>query len=222
MLDTHFPRVEGDIGNPSSFSTQVIYQTIKRASVGNVVCDQAISTELFNAFLEGALKLEQCGAKVIGTSCGFLATTQERLCDALSVPIITSSLVLIPFLQSLFGKSATIGVLTFDDTALNETHFNGYLDDNIIIQGLPKSGVLFNVIRADQSNPVSIRGASHDALTATEALLAQSHKLGADIDAIVIECTNISPYKKAIADRSCLPVFDLVDALQWVVNSYQT
>ena len=222
MLDTHFPRVHGDIGNPSSFSTKVIYQTIERASVGNVVCDQAIGNELLHAFRAGALRLEQCGAKVIGTSCGFLAPTQEKLSEAVSIPIITSSLVLIPLLRSLFGLSATIGVLTFDDTALNEAHFNGHLDDHIIIQGLPKSGTLFNVIRADQSNPSCIRGANQDALDATDSLFAQSHKLGVNIDVIVIECTNISPYKKAIAERSGLPVFDLVDALQWVVNSYQT
>ena len=73
-----------------------------------------------------------------------------------------------------------------------------------------------------ESNPSSIHGANQDALDATDSLFSQSHKLGVNIDVIVIECTNISPYKKAIAERSGLPVFDLVDALQWVVNSYQT
>ena len=212
MLDTRFPRIEGDIGNAASFDHPVTYLTIERARVDRIVRNRHLEDEMIDAFVQGAILLEQQGARVIGTSCGFMAPYQETISRAVKVPVLVSALVLMPFLRTLYGPDAPFGVLTFDADNLQPFHFNTCFDQNISIQGLPKYGELFQCITNDQTT-LNRELAQKEVLEATDRLL----KNQPDIRAIIIECTNISPYKAAIRQRTGLNVFDLVDALQWML-----
>ena len=80
MLDTVFPRLIGDIGNPESFSSQTIYETVIGADVSRIVSKQPADAQTIDAFIAAGRVLQQRGATVIGTSCGFLASVQEENC----------------------------------------------------------------------------------------------------------------------------------------------
>jgi hypothetical protein len=55
----------------------------------------------------------------ITTSCGFLVKFQRELAAAVSVPVFTSSLLLVPFVHRLLAPGRRIGILTVVTLAHN-------------------------------------------------------------------------------------------------------
>ena len=211
MLNTRFPRFLGDIGNADSFNSPPLYALVEGANVNTVVSGGPIDQSLIDNFIHCAKGLESKGATVIGTSCGFLASAQNDIQQGINVPFLSSSLVLTPLLKTMFGNDAPIGVLTFDANKLSPLHFNGALDDTISIHGLDPTGPWHQCI-ANNTPHIEEKDAMDGAMeVATRCINAQP-----DTRAILIECTNLSPFKNQMRKQFGLPVFDLVDALQWV------
>jgi len=211
MLDTQFPRLPGDIGNKDSFSNEPLYSRVQGATADVVVSDQKIDDALLDKFIQSALELQLNGATVIGTSCGFLASVQHEIEEALQTPFISSSLVLVPLLKTIFGPDSRIGVLTFDANKLGPIHFNGALDHNISIHGLNPSGKWYQCI-ANNNTSIDEQAAKQEALDVAARCVAAEP----ETRALLIECTNLSPWKKQMRQQLGLPVFDLVDALEWI------
>ena len=211
MLDTHFPRFAGDIGHADSFQRPPIYFRVEQASVEKVVRGDRIDANTTARFIAGAQDLERAGATVIGTSCGFTAPLQHKIQAALGVPFISSSLLLIPLLRGIYSGDAVISVLTFSDNTLGGQHFNGALDPNIAIFGLDPNGHWANCISNDLTE-------ADYQLAQAEVLALVDHciNIQPQTRALVLECTNLSPWKKEIKQRCGIPVFDLVDALEWL------
>ncbi len=215
MLNTRFPRLLGDIGNPETFSDRVIYEVVEPATVPEVVSSAPLDSSLKAEFRRAARKLEERGATVIGTSCGFLISMQDDLQSAVSIPVLTSSIVLMPEIRQRFGTDAIVGVLTFDDKILGEPCYRDYLDSNCVLGGLPRDGELFECIRGDLPTFDPDRAVD-------EVLLCTSKLVEAtpDIDLFLIECTNISPYKETLRETFARPVIDLVDAIRETASTF--
>src|SRR5205809_3354025 len=123
LLDTRFPRIPGDIGNPATFDFPVRYHRVAGASAEQVV--RGARDELLPLFVEGARVLEREGARAISTSCGFLARFQDRLAAAVTVPVFTSSLMLVPLVHRMLPPDRAVGVMTVDASALGARHMAG-------------------------------------------------------------------------------------------------
>ena len=121
VLDTQFPRAPGDIGNATTFDFPVLYHRVAGASSDQVV--RGTGRELLPSFIEGARALEREGARAITTSCGFLARFQSDLAAAVSVPVFTSSLLLVPFVHRMLAPGRAVGILTVDASSLGPAHF---------------------------------------------------------------------------------------------------
>ena len=214
MLDTKFPRLPGDIGNPASFSAPPRYQYVSGASVQEVVSDRPLSGPILERFQTAALKLENDGATVIGTSCGFLGRVQQEIERNLRVPFLSSSLMLIPLLRRMFGSRAVIGVLTFDDSKLGPDHFAGEFDSSITVHGLSPSSSYRLAIASNAEN-IDPESACLETIDVATRCIEQQP----DTAIFLIECTNLSPWKSQIRSQFGLPVFDLVDALEWIDRS---
>ncbi len=217
MLNTRFPRWPGDIGNASSFEHPVLYDTIPAAVVDTIVKDAKPERQIVGSFIESGIKLADQGATVIGTSCGFMASVQNEIAEKLPVPFISSSLILLPILKSLFGQGAQIGVLTFDSNRLGQCHFPDSIpvdDPTISVSGLDHDCHWFQCINnnLEQADKVQARV---DVFNLVESCLQKNP----DIAAILLECTNLSPWKTEIQSKFKRPVFDLVSALEWVYRS---
>ncbi len=214
MLDTRFPRLPGDIGNPASFMNPPIYRSVSGASVQEVVSDKPITDTLLASFQEAATQLQSDGATVIGTSCGFLGSVQGEIESVLSIPFLSSSLILIPLLRSMFGANSVIGVLTFDESKLGPIHFGGMLDQKISVHGLPPTSSYRKAIASD-GDSLDKEAARRDSIDVAARCL--DHR--PDTSLFLIECTNLSPWKNQIRSQFERPVFDLVDALEWIDKS---
>ena len=205
MLDTRFPRIEGDIGNPASFDFPVIFRTMQGIGSADAVAAHPDRPRVLAALKANAEALAAEGAVGLSTSCGFLALYQKELEQLSPVPVATSALLLI---RTLGDRK--VGVITASAENLTPAHFAAVdAPPDTPVAGLPADSsfaatFLRNGLTLDRD------AVEAEAIAAGRALL-RDHP---GVDAIVLECTNLPPYRKALADALGVPVFDVLDLLR--------
>jgi len=211
MLNTDFPRPVGDIGNTASYQYPARIFKLSQANVANVV-SQSLSEDIILEVIAAGKKLVAQGCNILTTSCGFLAPIQARVQHELGLPFIASSLCLLPFLRQCFGPNSPMGVITFDSKTLSPAHFNGHYDEQLLISGIENGQELHAVIKEG-------RAELDEDLALKDVKAAVQHILHHAPSCLLLECTNLSPYKNALRHHFALPVFDLVDAVHWLANA---
>lgn len=210
MLDTRFPRVPGDVGNPSTWPFPVRIEVVRDASPERVVRGRAEG--LLDAFVAAGRSLAQVGAAAIVTTCGFLALHQRSLADRLPVPFAASSLLLLPMLARVLPGARRPGVLTIDAAALTPAHLVAVGADLATpVAGVAPDGAFARTFLGNRAT-LDFAAAERDVLDAGERLVA-AHR---DIGAIVLECANMPPYAARLRARLGLPVYDMVDLGRWL------
>ena len=212
MLNTSFPRPVGDVGNLASYDYLATILKLNKANVANVVSD-SLADEIVQEVIAGANELRRQGVKIVTTSCGFLAPIQQQVQQSVGLPFIASSLCLLPFLRQVFGKKTKIGVMTFDSRVLSPDHFNGHFDSELVIAGIEQGQELHQVIKQGLLSLDETK-AQQDVLDAAQRLMHHAPAC------ILLECTNLSPYKAAIREHFDIAVYDLVDAVHWLAKAY--
>ncbi len=207
MLDTRFPRPPGDIGNPASFDFPVLFRTLPGASVARIVTSEPLPGSIVQEFADAARGLVADGATAITTSCGFLSPLQAQLQAALPLPVITSSLWMLPALRKQHGPDAVFGILTFDARRLAPHQIPD--DGPFIVEGLQPGDHLFDVIAANLETLDPVR-AEAGVVAAAHRLSSRSSKLRA----VVLECTNLPPYRQKTAEICGCEIVDIHDAIK--------
>ncbi|WP_454903570.1 aspartate/glutamate racemase family protein [Variovorax gossypii] len=199
MLDTRFPRPPGDVGNPATFERHGIavrLLVIEGASPERIV--KEADRSLLQPFVDGALRLAGEGAAMLTTSCGFLAAYQQVLAGAVQVPVVTSSL-----LQC--REFARPGILTFDADSMSRA----ILDAAGVPQGTPVQGVQpgceFHRRILNNEEHLDLAEAERNVVDAARRLVA----LHPEVGDIVMECTNMPPYRDAVARATGRRVHDI-------------
>jgi hypothetical protein len=197
MLDTQFPRWQGDIGCPDGWPVELRYQKVKGMFPKEIVrsSETLQKHDVLPFFVRAAEDLISQGVGGITTSCGFLILLQNELQSRLPVPVITSSLLLLP---KLLADNATVGVLTLDELALGDAHFlaAGVLQKDLSrlrIQGVAPSEEFASAIMQNRLH-MNFDAAQRSVVSAAVSLQKKSPELRH----VVLECTNIPPYAKAI------------------------
>ncbi|MBV8150901.1 MAG: aspartate/glutamate racemase family protein, partial [Candidatus Eremiobacteraeota bacterium] len=71
MLETKFPRIPGDVGNPATWPFPVRYKIVEGASAEAIV-RRLEPAQFLEPFVDGLHDLEAAGVSCITTGCGFL------------------------------------------------------------------------------------------------------------------------------------------------------
>lgn len=208
LLDTAFPRILGDIGNPESWPFHVRYEVVKGATPDAIV--KGDPTQMLDAFIQAGQKLVANGCTGITTTCGFLSLLQDDLKSALGVPVATSSLMQIPTINALLPSSKCAAVLTISADSLTAAHLRAAgapLDTPIIgtDDGAFSAAILGNKPELDVD-------ASKAEITAAAKQLCAAHP---NVGALVLECTNMPPYAAAVAEATGLPVYSIYSLVSW-------
>lgn len=204
MLDTRFARIAGDLGNPETFPFPVLIARVEGATPERVV--DRTAEGLLELFVTAGEALIGAGATGIATICGFLSLFQRPLAARLGVPVAASSLLLVPLVERLLPAGRRAGVVTFSKASLTREHLSavGAAADT------PVDGVLATVIRRGER---SLDQALIEAEVADAGRrLAAAHP---DLGAVVVECTNMPPYSRALRAALRLPVYDGYDFFCW-------
>jgi hypothetical protein len=212
MLDTRFPRIPGDMGNAGTFDFPVRYHRVTGASPDRVV--RQGQRELLPTFIEGARFLEREGVRAVTTNCGFLAKFQPELAAAVSIPVFTSSLMLVPLVHRMLPPGRAVGILTVNATALRPEHMTGAgigPGVPVVVAGLETEKEFTRVLLDDELT-LDVEAARQEHLTVTQRMLDGHPEIGA----IVLECTNMPPYRADIQAATGLPVFDITTVVRMV------
>ncbi len=196
MLDTRFPRIVGDIGNPASFDFPVIFRTMQGIGSADAVAAHPDRPRVLAALKSNADALAAAGAVGLSTSCGFLALYQKELEQLSPVPVATSALLLIKTLTT-----RQVGVITASAENLTPEHFEAVgAPADTPVAGLPSDGA-FAATFLRNGTSLDRVAVEAEAVEAGRALL-RDHP---DVDAIVLECTNLPPYKRALEQALGVP-----------------
>src|SRR5919198_3911263 len=112
LSDTTLRRPVGDVGSARSYSCPVLFHVARGVTAAEMVRPTP-NKDLLETYLQGALALQERGADVITTTCGFLAALQDAIAERLRVPFVASSLLQIPAVHRLVR--GRIGIITADD-----------------------------------------------------------------------------------------------------------
>jgi len=210
MLKTRFPRLRGDPGHADSWRFPVLYKIVNGATPQRVVRESAHG--LLEPMIDAARELVDIGVDGIATNCGFLSLFQAELASACRVPVATSSLMQVPWVQAMLPPGKRVGVITISKATLTTRHLEcaGAASDTPI-EGTDEGNEFSRAILGDELQ-LDIELARQDILEAGLRLV-ERHP---DVAAIVLECTNMVPFSAELSDAVSLPVFDFYSFVTWL------
>ena len=216
-LDTRFPRIPGDAGNPGSYHLPARVHVVPGAGSPEIVRERP-SEALVAAFRAGAETLTGQGAGLIVSTCGFLVSVQEEIARGLGVPVVLSGLAMLPLARHATG-SAPVGVLTASAAALTEGAIRaaGGQPGEVRVQGLEGSALFAGTFLA----PKSVQHEGFDRAEMAAEVRAAALALvecAPEIRSIVLECGNLPPYAAEIREATGRPVWSILDAARLVTG----
>ncbi len=211
VLDTQFPRIAGDAGNPDTFPFPVLLDRLEGIGPQMAVREAGRQEELVDRLAEATERLVARGADGIATTCGFLALVQRELAARSSVPVATSSLLQVPVVERLLPRGRRVGIITAEARSLTSAHLEAVgVSPDTPIAGMPEGGSFAHTFL--DNNVAFDRRAVQEEVVQAGRQLVRDH---ADIGAIVLECANLPPYARTLHEALKLPVYDVRSFLMW-------
>lgn len=210
MLEARFPRIFGDMGNATTWPFPVLYRVVSGANPEKVVLKGAAG--LLPDFVAAAQELVRHGAEAITTNCGFLSLFQQELAAAVGVPVATSSLMQVPWVQATLPPGKRVGLVTVSAATLTPQHLTAVgVPADTPVTGTENGREFFRVLIKAEKEEMDIDLAEQDVVEAAQRLVAGHPEVGA----IVLECTNMPPYAAAVQAATGLPVYDIYSMITW-------
>jgi aspartate/glutamate racemase len=210
MLEARFPRIPGDMGNGTTWPFPVLYRVVSGATPEKVVLKGAAG--LLPDFIDAAKDLVRLGAEAITTNCGFPSLFQKEIATSVGVPVATSSLMQVPWVQATLPQGKRVGLVTVSGSTLSPAHLEGAgvpLDTPLV--GTENGKEFFRVLIKAEKDDMDVSQAERDVVEAGKQLVARHPEVGA----IVLECTNMPPYAAALQAEVGLPVYDIYSMITW-------
>lgn len=202
------PYIPGDVTNATTYDYPVLIKTYNAVDLNCVACgDPGQADNVVAAAVDMAAE----GVPGISGDCGFLINYRAEITRAVDVPVLVSSLQLLPLVEAVLGGDQSIAILTpfperLDEELLAKT---GYRGSHTIIpvglDGCPE----FNDKLMQPSDCVD-----SDKVEAEMAALAlEVQREHPQLGAFLLECSMLPPYSAAIHAATGLPVFDYVNMI---------
>lgn len=203
----------GNSTNPATYPFEIKMVEVPGACMETVVINP--SQKLLQDMIALSKRLvEEEGIEAFTTSCGFNAIFQKELADALPVPVFTSSLLQVPFMQQIIGTNNTVGIITANKAKLTKAHMEACgIGENINyevfgLENCPEWGKTFF---ADTASVDLARIEEEIVGTAVEAV-----KNNPNIKGIVLECTDLPPFAGKIRAATGCPVLDITTLIGYM------
>lgn len=198
--------VRGSMLHPGTFDFPVIVETVAGGWVENVVRgDPALEP----AFIQAARGLVERGAVAISSVCGFSIRHQQAVSAAVNVPVVTSSLLLLPMLLRQLPPKSKIAVLTYDSNHCGEDviGINDPSDRARVVVGGIEGGKYWHDGLKVPLPPTDVAAVEAD-VSARIATLRKEHP---EIATILFECAAFPTVAAPIRAMAKLPLYDITD-----------
>lgn len=213
LLDSFTPFIPGDVANATTYSYPVRYKTIKGFSLDKMY---GMDYSFIEAFKEAGRELVQDGVRAITGDCGYMALFQKELADELEVPVFMSSLLQVPFISRTLGNGEKVGIICANSKVLHESLLRavGITDQPYAVMGLEEKEYFHKGV-IEEVGELHADKIEQEVVEAALDLVKGDPK----VKAILLECSVLPPYAKAVQEAVNLPVFDFVTMIDYVHNA---
>ena len=210
MLDGKMADVPGCMASSATFPYPVVRRVVPGARPPGSAADVEA---LLPLYLDAARGLEREGISVLTENCnGLMVLLQDRLAAAVSVPVITSALLMVPQIHRMM-PARRIGILAFYPESVGEHVYNacGWSEREIpvAVGGVAGSEAWHDFLRTKEI-PDSLRPRLEADLIAVGRRMLDEHPA---LGAFVCECTLMPPANQALREALRLPVYDVLNLL---------
>ena len=185
-LDSLFPKPRGHLRNPLTFGFPVVTRVITGVDVPRLLFNP--TPDLLEPFVQAARELEADGVRAVTGSCGFMARFQGQIARELKVPVLLSSLVQLPLLRLLHGENR----------------------DAVRIQGMDEQPEFRETILENKRHDFDLDRLEQEIVGTAEAF-ARTRAL----DALLLECTDLSAFAEPIQKATGIPVYDICGLVEY-------
>jgi hypothetical protein len=210
VLDLWYPLLPGNVANASTFEFPVQYHVMRGTTIPMI---HAADPALLGHIVDGARKLVRQGARAIVGACGYFANYQPEAAEALPVPTFLSSLLQVPLILQSLAPQQRVGIICASESALTDRTLAAcgiHERSRIAVTGAQDidefRGILdctgeFNSWRLERE----LVALAHDFI--------ERHP---DIGVVLLECSDMPPYARAIQNAIRKPVFDFITMIDWI------
>lgn len=211
VLDDAYPGFPGDVRNASAWGFPIQYEIAQGVDNYTLVWEQD-KTPCRAPIVQAAKNLERMGCKAIAAECGYFAYFQQDVAAAVDIPVFMSSLLQVPFIQQTIGPDSAVGIICAQKRFLTDTHLEKVgidLNSNFYIAGAqdeygcPQFDTLWDHEKRPEIPESYYDESEKDMIRITKEFISKHP----DIKAIMLECTGMQPFARAIQRAVDLPVF---------------
>ena len=204
VLEEHIPCPPGVPGNPTTFDFPVCYEVVRGAAAADL---GGAGSPDPAPFLAAGHALVARGAAAIVGGCGLMIVHQAALAAAMAVPVMTSSLLQLPWLLAMLGPAARVGVIASRARNLTLRHLAlaGVTDPARIVIGGMDGQPHFQAAICEETGELDFAGVEAEVVAVAAALAARDPAIAA----LVFECVDLPPYAAAAQAAVGLPIFDV-------------
>lgn len=223
VLDDPYPGFPGDVRNASAFPYPIQYEIAGGVDNYTLVwCED--KTPCREPILRAAKKLERMGCRAIAAECGYFAYFQKDVAGYVGVPVFMSSLLQVPFIQQVIGPEQTVGIVCAQKRFLTEIHLTSVgidLSSNYIIAGAqdeygcPEFDNLWDHEKRPETPEIYYDKAETDMVRICREVVEQHPSIGA----LMLECTGMQPFARAVQQAVDLPVFSWGTLLDYAYSA---
>jgi len=210
-IDSDYLSTPGDIGHPESYAFPVVYRVVPGLTF-DAVQSGKLTPRVEADFIDAVKYLDAQGVSCITGDCGFFFWFTELAKKHTTVPVVLSTLMLIPTLTKSLSDTVYIAILTSNGKSLEpmrplikRTAGVDLSQERFIILGC-EDVEGFDAVAAGSKVDVW-RVTLPLVRLALQSLVAEPR-----IKAIVCECTQLPPFGDALRAYTGLPVYTSITA----------
>ena len=215
VLESPAPRVPGDLGHAGTFGFPVRYGVPRGFPFADLVAGDPSRLGLV---IETIRELVGAGVRFVVADCGFFSVFHREISAAVTVPFLSSSLMLIPLIERWLPAGGQVGVLTGHAGLLHQRHLEPVGADlaRVAVAGMESEPEFSRVVLGgeQQLRPERMRA---DTVRAAERL-CREHP---DVGAIVLECTNLITYRSDVQRATSRPVYDALSLVELAASGFR-
>jgi hypothetical protein len=211
LLDSFTPFIPGDVANATTYDFPVRFMKVEGLTTKRVLGKDPTA---FEPLLAAAEELVGQGVRAVTGDCGFLALHQGPLAARLEVPVFLSSLLQIPFISSILGPDRKVGVITADSKGLDEPLLavvGVERSDRLVIRGMEDLPGFSKAV-IEETGVLNSEEIENEAVYVARRMVEDEPEVGA----LLLECSCLPPYGRAVQEAVRLPVFDYVTMINYV------
>ncbi len=218
VLNSQIPCPPGHITNAWTFDFPVHYLQVDEAGLDEVVNkgDQSI----VEAIIKGAKQLELDGCRAIMADCGYFGHYQKQIAASVDVPVYMSGVIQASWIAIALKPDQKVGIICANKDGISDQMFEacGVSEEvrkRCVVRGAGAKPE-FEKLLADYGE-LDFEIIKNEVVEIAVEMTTEHPEIGA----ILLECTDMSPYSYAVQAAVNLPVYDAVTLLKYV-NSVVT